>query len=216
MDRATQRGLFQAARAADDRPATGMCTSVVRRPIRRGSFAISFVTCTVIPFSSTLMTLGHDRHRRGDTGAERRRDEVGRRKGFSFPLIIERCIGREDRARGTMRRAAMQFTGVIDRNLNHQSSSDAPGELAKVPLPNVARQKRRFLNLITVFLQTRRETLRVRAGSCRMIRSELCAGTSSFSQLSFHQQNPMIAGQRPENRSRRAARAQAAAVTLRW
>jgi hypothetical protein len=46
--------------------------------------------------------------------------------------------------------------------------------------------------------------------------AELFAATSSFSQLAFHQQNPMIAGQRPEKRSRRAPCAQADAATLGW
>src|SRR2546423_3311740 len=70
-------------------------------------------------------------------------------------------------------------------------------------------------NLSECFANSSRKTF-VNPASCKMFMSVLCLGMSSFSHDSFHQQNPMTAGQRPENRSSSAFLAHSLASTFRW
>src|SRR5438477_6892571 len=56
----------------------------------------------------------------------------------------------------------------------------------------------------------------VNPASCKMFMSVSCCFVSSFSHDSFHQQNPMTAAQRPENKSSSAFLAHSLASTLRW
>src|SRR5436190_16051990 len=65
------------------------------------------------------------------------------------------------------------------------------------------------------FASCSRNTL-INPSSCRIFISVSCFFVSSFSHDSFHQQNPITAGQRPENRSSSAFLAHSLASTFRW
>src|SRR5438309_7757882 len=70
-------------------------------------------------------------------------------------------------------------------------------------------------NFSAYFVRVSRNAF-VNPASCKMFISVLWAGMLSFLHDSFHQQKPITAGQRPENKSSRAFFAQPAASTFRW
>ena len=135
----TRARSFPAARAADDQPGSGMCTSVVRRPIRRGSFAISLVTFTVMPAEIDSLLLRDNPHRRRDAGPERRRDQVGRRKGFAFAHDYR--AGHQSRAQFPKgHESRSNAVGRCNRSKSEPLPSINPGaEFATSCLPNDAR-----------------------------------------------------------------------------
>ena len=70
-------------------------------------------------FQFNALPLSYDRHRCRNASSKRRSNEIGRGKRFALAHVVERSIRFEPGMRRAMGRAAMQFAGVIDRNLDH-------------------------------------------------------------------------------------------------
>jgi len=68
-----------------------------------------------------------DRHRGGDAGAERGRDEIGRGERLAHPLVVLGRVSVEHAARGPVTGGAVEVTLVFSGDLDHGPTLAAGG-----------------------------------------------------------------------------------------